>query len=123
MADFVIRSDDPKGKQILYDYLRSLKGEYVIKVKKRSKVRSAKENSYYWAVCLSYISEITGHSPIYLHEYYKYKFIPAVRFTDDSRLTTADMTHQELWDYINMIREDAKKVLKIDIPDPDGVIL
>lgn len=121
--DFVIRSDDPKSKQILYDHLRGLKGEYVIKVKKKSNVRSIQENRYYWGVLLSIISQETGHSPIYLHEYYKHKFIPIVRFTDESRLTTTDMTHQELWDYIDLVKEHFESFSEYKIPDPDGAIL
>lgn len=123
MIDLIVDFDKPESKRKLWEYLKTLRGEQVIKIKRKSNTRSNKVNAYYWGVVLAIIAEITGHSPIYLHEYYKYKFIPAVKFTDDSRLTTADMTHEEIWNYINMIREDAKRVLDIDIPSPDGVIL
>lgn len=121
--DFVINFNDPKSKEVLWSHLRSLQGEQVIKIKRRSKGRSVPENRYYWGAVIGQISSYTGHSPWYLHEYYKHKFIPLVRFTDDSRLTTTDMTHPEIWDYINLIREEVQQILGLSIADPDGVIL
>jgi hypothetical protein len=121
--DFVIDSKKRETKQILYDCLRNLDGEYIVKIKKRVKGRSLKVNAYYWGVVIGTVSDYTGHDPTYLHEYFKYKFIPAVKFTDVSRLTTSDMTHEEIWAYINLIRVDVKSVLNLDIADPDGVIL
>ncbi|MCF0059886.1 hypothetical protein LXM26_00165 [Dyadobacter sp. LJ419] len=72
---------------------------------------------------MGYISEFTGHDPVYLHEVYKHRHIPFVKFIDEARLTTTDMTHEEIWAYIDLVRMDAKIRLGILIPDPDGVIL
>lgn len=123
MIDLVIDFAKPESKSKLWSCLKNLQGEQVIKIKRRSKGRSVPENRYYWGAVIGTISNYTGHSPWYLHEYYKHKFIPLVRFTDDTRLTTTDMTHQEIWDYIDLIREEVQTVLELSIADPDGVIL
>lgn len=123
MIDLVINFDKGLDKQALYAILKDLKGEQVIKIKKRSKGRSLQENKYYWGVVLAYIYEFTGDDPTYLHEVYKHRHIPKVKFIDEARLTTTDMTHDEIWEYIDMVRMDAKLTLGVDIPDPDGVIL
>lgn len=123
MTDLIINFDRPESRQFLYGILKNLKGEQVIKIKNRSKGRSLKENRYYWGVVLAYISDFTGHDTNQVHEHYKHEFIPLVKFTDDYRLTTTDMTHEQIWDYIDKVRLDAKERLGVLIPDPDGVIL
>lgn len=123
MTDLVIDFNDPLQKQALYAILKDLTGEQVIKIKKRSKGRSMQENKYYWGVLLAYIADFTGDDPTYLHEHYKHMFIPLVKFTNDYRLTTTDMAHEEIWDYIDKIRIHAKDFFNLSIPDPDGVIL
>jgi hypothetical protein len=123
MTDLVIDFDRSESRQFLYSVLKDLKGEQVIKIKKRSKGRSLQENRYYWSVVLAYIADYTGHNPNQVHEYYKHELIPLVKFTDDYRLTTSDLTHDQIWDFIDKIRLDAKDKFNISIPDPDGVIL
>ncbi|QRQ99759.1 hypothetical protein [Dyadobacter sandarakinus] len=120
MTDLVINFDAPDSKLVLYDALRSLRGEHVIKIKKRSKGRSLQQNKYYWVI-LQYIADYTGHSTVFLHEYYKHEFIPLVKFQDDYRLTTSDMTTQQISDYIDLAREHAAS-LEVVVPDADGVI-
>lgn len=123
MIDLIVDFNDPKSKEKLWECLRTLSGEQIIKIKRRVKGRSIQENRYYFGVLLSYIADETGLDPIFLHEYYKYKFIPMVKFDDVSRLSTADMTHEQLWDYMKLIADDVKKVFGFSVPDPDGVIL
>lgn len=123
MKDLVINFDNPLEKQALYASLKELKGVQVIKIKKKSKGRSLQENKYYWGVVLPYIADYTGQSAYILHEHFKNQFIPLVKFTDDYRLSTSDMTHDQIWEYIDMIRQFAKDFLGLAIPDPDGVIL
>lgn len=123
MIDLVIDFNNPESRSKLWDCLRNLQGEQVIKIKRRSKGRSLQENRYYWSVVLAYIADYTGHNPNQVHEYYKHEFIPLVKFTDDYRLTTSDLTHDQIWDFIDKIRLDAKDRFNISIPDPDGVIL
>lgn len=123
MKDLVINFDKGIEKQALYSTLKDLKGEYVIKLKKKSKGRSLQENKYYWGVVLAYISNYTGHNTLTIHEFLKHEFIPYVKFEDDYRLTTTDLTHDQIWEYIDKIRHWAKDFLNLDVPDPDGVIL
>lgn len=123
MIDLVINFDKGLDKQALYAILKDLKGEQVIKIKKRSKGRSLKENAYYWGVVLQYISDFTGENKVILHETYKMRHIPDVKFLDGSRISTSDMTHEEIWNYIDLVRMDAKIRLGVEIPSPDGVIL
>ena len=121
--DFIIDFNKPDSKALLREHLRSLKGEYVIKVVKKSKVRSLQINKYYWSVVLKYISDFTGASTDYLHEVFKYRFIPQVVFSDDFLLSTQDLTNEECWSYIEKIREFAFNELGVNIPTPDGVLL
>lgn len=123
MIDLVIDFGVPLQKQGLYGILKDLKGEYVIKIKKRSRGRSIQENRYYWGVCLAYIEDYTGVDKAILHDVFKNRFIPLVKFADDYRLTTTDLTHEQVWEFINMVRLWAKDFLGLAIPDPDGVIL
>lgn len=123
MIDLVINFDNGLDKTALYNILKGLKGEQVIKIKKRSKGRSIQENRYYWGVVLAYIEDYTGESKAMLHEVYKMRHIPNVKFLDGSRISTSDMTHEEIWNYIDLVRMDAKVRLGVNIPDPDGVIL
>lgn len=121
--DFIINFDKSDSKALLREHLRSLKGEYVIKIVKKSKVRSVQINKYYWGVVLKYISDFTGASTDYLHEVFKFRFIPEVNFSDDFLLSTSDLTNEECWNYITKIREFALNELSINIPDSDGVLL
>jgi len=121
--DFVIDFNKAESKALLREALSTLKGEYIIKVVKKSKVRSLQINKYYWAVCLKYISDFTGASTDYLHEVFKYRFIPEVNFSDEFLLTTQDLTNEECWNYITKIREFALNELGVNIPDSDGVLL
>lgn len=123
MQDLVINFDKVQDKQALYSIFKDLKGEYILKIKKKSKGRSIKENRYYWGVVLAYISAHTNHNSVYLHEIFKHEFVPLVKFDDDDHLTTSDMTHEQIWDFINKVRYWAKDFLNLSIPDPDGVIL
>lgn len=123
MIDLVINFDKPMDKQAFYSLLKNLSGEQVIKIKPRSKGRSLQENKYYWSVVMGYIEDYTGCNKILIHETMKSEFIPLVKFSDDYKLTTTDLTHYQMWEFINNVRQWAKDFLKLDIPDPDGVIL
>lgn len=123
MIDLVIDFSDPRSKAKLWEALKGLSGEQVIKIKRRAKGRSIQENKFYWAIVLQYIEDETGVSKYLLHEIFKDMFIPVVKFDDDYRLTTSDLTHEQIWDYIDKIRLWAKDFLNLSVPDPDGVIL
>lgn len=121
MLDLVIDFNDPSSKAKLWECLKTLTGEQVFKIKKKTKVRTVQEHRYYWVV-IAYISDFTGDDPAYLHEVYKYRHIPAVKFMNEYRLTTTDMTHDEIWDYIDLVKMDAFLTLGIRIPEPNEVI-
>ncbi|MGA9651927.1 hypothetical protein [Pedobacter sp.] len=123
MVNLVIDFDNPLEKQALHAIFKDLKGKQVIKIKKYSAGRSLQQNRYYWGCVLTYISEFTGHDPAYLHEVYKFRHIPHVKFIDEYALSTADMTKEEITDYIDLVKMDAKIRLGLVIPESDEVII
>jgi hypothetical protein len=123
MKDLIIDFDNSFEKMGLFSILKELKGKQIIKIAKQHNKRSLKINKYYWGVVLRYISDYSGHSTAYLHEVFKEEFVPQVKFRDDFELSTADMTNIEIMAYIEKIREWAFGFDKINIPDPDGVLL
>lgn len=123
MVDLVVDFADSTDRRLLYSILKDLKGKHVIKIKKFSEGRSLQQNKYYWGCVLKFISDFTGHSTTYLHEVYKYRHIPHVKFIDEYALTTTDMTKQEINDYIDLVKMDAKIRLGLNIPEPNEVII
>ncbi len=121
--DLIIDFDNQLEKQALYAKIKDLKGRQIIKIKKHSAGRSLQQNKYYFGVVLRYISDFTGHDAAYLHEVYKFRHIPFVKFMDEYRLTTTDMTKQQITDYIELVKMDAKIRLGLEIPESDGAIL
>ena len=90
--------------------------------------RSDEANAYYWLV-LGLIEEHTGHSADDLHEYFKQRFIPKrLALSDDNGEvkddvviggSTAKMSRQDFYDYVEAVRHFALVELHIETPDPD----
>ena len=123
MIDLVINFDNGLDKTALYNILKGLNGEQVIKIKKRSKGRSMKYNRYYWGCVMDYAEREIYMPKILIHNYYKHKFMHLVKLTDDFELTTTDMNFETQKQFVDLVRDDLKEFFGIVTPDPDGVIL
>lgn len=122
MTDLVIDFDDHDSKKLLWAALQGLSGEHCVRIKRKPKRRSLQVNKYYWGVVLQYLHETTGENALLLHELMKEKFIPNVVFLDEYDLSTASLTTEEMWDYIEMIRAWAAGFLNCYIPEPNEVV-
>ena len=123
MKDLVINFDSAIEKQGFYNILKDLKGEQVIKIKKRSKGRSIQYNRYYWGCIMEYAEAEIWMPKLLIHNYYKHKFMHLVKLEDDFHLTTTDMDFEKQKQFVNLVRDDLREFFGVITPDPDGVIL
>jgi hypothetical protein len=56
-------------------YVSKFKGEVFLTIQKLKKIRSLRQNNYYW-LYLTIISQETGDNPNDLHEFFKRKILP-----------------------------------------------
>lgn len=70
--NFVINNN--QDKQTLFNYLKELQSDYIVKVKKQRNNRSNMQNNYYWACIVQPLAEELGYFPDELHDALKVKF-------------------------------------------------
>jgi hypothetical protein len=70
--NFVIKSS--QDKQSLFNYLKELGSDYIVKVKKQRNNRSNMQNNYYWACIVQPLAEELGYFPDEMHDTLKIKF-------------------------------------------------
>ena len=70
--NFVIKSN--QDKQWLFNYLKELGSDYIVKVKKQRNNRSNMQNNYYWACIVQPLAEELGYFPDEMHDTLKVKF-------------------------------------------------
>ena len=70
--NFVIKSN--KDKHSLFNYLKELGSDYIVKVKKQRNNRSNMQNNYYWACIVQPLAEELGYFPDEMHDTLKIKF-------------------------------------------------
>ncbi len=107
-----------KRAELFEKYIEKFEGiEVVLTVKKFYAGRSVKQNNYYW-LCLTHISNETGHDPEELHCTFKSWFLidnsgkfPVVRST--TKLKTF-----EFMDYMEKIARRMSEV-NIELPNPE----
>lgn len=121
MADFLL---DPKHKDYqehLEKFMQAIAqpGVKIVKIEKKRKVRSISLNNYYW-LCVSYISDYTGISDSDLHDEFKKGPLSSVIWKDywEMDLSTTNLTNEELWRLVMLVRDFARKDLGLIIPDP-----
>ena len=94
-------------------------------------LRSTNQNSYYWKVIVSMLSEHTGFTPEDMHEVLKHKFLKKEVLLE-TRVTggfayqeigitksTTSLTTSEFESYCTQIREWASSELCVSIPEPN----
>ena len=70
--NFVI--NNTQDKQTLFNYLKELDSDYIVKVKKQRNNRSSMQNNYYWACIVQPLGESLGYFPDEMHDTLKVKF-------------------------------------------------
>tara|TARA_R100000655_G_scaffold27312_1_gene55725 strand:- start:153 stop:536 length:384 start_codon:yes stop_codon:yes gene_type:complete len=70
--NFVINTT--QDKQTLFNYLKELGSEYIVKVKKQRNNRSNMQNNYYWACIVQPLAAELGYFPDEMHDTLKVKF-------------------------------------------------
>ena len=70
--NFVINNN--QDKQSLINYLKELKSNYIVSVKKQRNNRSNMQNNYYWACIVQPLGESLGYFPDEMHDTLKVKF-------------------------------------------------
>ena len=70
--NFVINNN--QDKQSLFNYLKELGSDYIVKVKKQRNNRSSMQNNYYWACIVQPLGESLGYFPDEMHDTLKVKF-------------------------------------------------
>ena len=70
--NFVI--NNTQDKQTLFNYLKELGTDYIVKVKKQRNNRSNMQNNYYWACIVQPLAAELAYFPDELHDALKVKF-------------------------------------------------
>lgn len=92
-------------------------------VRRKVKIRTTNQNSYYWGVVLSMLAEHTGHTAEEMHEIFKGMFLPrkfvrVARRDVEIRRSTTELSTEEFEDYQERIRAFAAQELGFRIPLP-----
>lgn len=98
------------------NYLKSISGDIILTLKKKRKIRSVDQNSYYW-VCVTIAGNELGYDPNELHDSFKMMFlcdrskkIPLIR-------STTKLTKEQFTLYLEKVIQKISE-LNIIIPTP-----
>lgn len=122
----IFRGKVENGKLILDSrermekYVSGLKGQVLVIIKKAKKIRSNKQNKYYWGVIIKTLGEFTGYEPEEMHNALKWKFLKIENNNLLSVRSTAKLSTLEFMNYIEQIIRFAAE-LGVVIPDPESV--
>tara|TARA_R100000700_G_scaffold16483_1_gene22668 strand:+ start:1825 stop:2208 length:384 start_codon:yes stop_codon:yes gene_type:complete len=108
--NFVINTT--QDKQTLFNYLKELGNDYIVKVKKQRNNRSNMQNNYYWACIVQPLANELGYFPDEMHDTLKIKFSSEWQSIDinDKQIglqkvnSTAKMNSKEFEIYADQIR-------------------
>tara|TARA_R110002020_G_scaffold54041_1_gene150979 strand:- start:743 stop:1126 length:384 start_codon:yes stop_codon:yes gene_type:complete len=108
--NFVVNNN--QDKQTLFNYLKELGSDYIVKVKKQRNNRSNMQNNYYWACIVQPLGESLGYFPDEMHDTLKVKFASEWQSIDvnDKQIglqtvnSTARMNSREFEVYADQIR-------------------
>lgn len=108
--NFVIKNN--QDKQMLFNYLKELGNDYIVKVKKQRNNRSTMQNNYYWACIVQPLAAELGYFPDELHDTLKVKFSSeweSIEINDkiiglQKVNSTAQMNSKEFEVYVDQIR-------------------
>lgn len=94
-------------------------------VRKPKKIRSGRQNRYYFGVVLKLISESTGEDIEDLHNHFSFKWLSTQGKSGKlmSRKSTALLSTIEFTDYLDKIIRWGEQFLEITFPEPENVDL
>jgi len=92
-------------------------------------MRTNAQNSYYWKVCLGYLSDHTGYTKEEMHEALKHQYLKVTKHSEKEGKTfdletwrsTSDLDTVEFGEYIEHVKAFALITLGVHIPDPEQV--
>ena len=89
-----------KNKEAFKEFIKTLKGNIVVDIKKVRKTRSLQQNKYYHGVLVKIIADWSGNKCAEVHEYIKAKYLCDLtgkipRFRSTTELSTLEMN--DLW--------------------------
>ena len=117
-----------KSYKIFADDIRKCEGKDVlISVEDRYRIRSEKQNRYYWGVVIRLIAESTGYESEEVHQLFKKHFLSYKKKSKQGQIleftkSTAELNWQDFNKYIEQIKtyvRDNEVLRHIVIPDPD----
>lgn len=108
------------------EHLESLSGEVEVTVRRRRRLRSKRENDYYWAVVVELVAEEMGVFPAQAHEKMKADLLRKQVQTRSGRMievirSTTELSTVEMEDYLEKCRRWAALELNVYIPLPNEV--
>lgn len=120
---YYLNNDNLDG---LVDLLSDLKGDYVVTVKQRRKIRSLSQNKYYFGVVVKVIGEYLGETKERVHDMLASLYLRDVvdLKNGNSELTvksTASLDSAEFEQYIKNVRTWAQDELNVYVPEPNEV--
>jgi len=94
-------------------------------IRKPKKVRSDRQNRYYWGVVLKLITECTGESGEDLHNHFSYRWLGTKGKSGKliSRKSTTSLSTVEFMEYLDKIISWGEKFLNITFPNPEDIEL
>ena len=123
--NFIIKTD--KDKRSLINYLKELKSDYLVTVRKQRDNRSNMQNNYYWACIVQPLANELGYFPDEMHDTLKVKFASEWQSIEINNKqiglqtvsSTANMNTQEFEIYADQIRIWALTELNIKLMLPN----
>jgi len=123
--NFIIKTD--KDKISLINYLKELKSDYLVTVRKQRDNRSNMQNNYYWACIVQPLANELGYFPDEMHDTLKVKFASEWQSIEINNKqiglqtvsSTANMNTKEFEIYADQIRIWALTELNIKLMLPN----
>ena len=111
-------------KKAINEEVKRLDGQDVrVWVTKDTRIRTPRQNRYYWGVVIKMISDQTGYTKEEMHEALKNDFLGR-RFIEfgtkelELSKSTKDIDTKEMSEYTERCRQFAAEFLQLNIPDP-----
>lgn len=101
------------------DWMKGLRGDVEVIVRKPQQPRSLKENNYYWGVIIKIISEETGAFPDDVHYELKRMFLKQSGDKIPVLISTTDLSTTDFEEFLSKVRIWAASELGIMIPQPN----
>lgn len=111
-------------EKLFKEHVHSFQNSFIELVLEKRR-RSVSLNAWYWGCILPLISEHTGHSLDWLHEFFKQEFVgkqQKVRVFDTDVVlseSSSKLNTTEFSEFCEKVRKFAREKLGVIIPDPE----